>query len=57
MRTPDRDYKQYGKINYGSFGNRPYYPIRLKVGEVEDKVIVSISEFIKSVYDIYVEEK
>ena len=49
--------KKYGKINCGSFGNRPYYPIRLKVGEVEDKVIASISEFIKSIYDIYLEDK
>ena len=48
--------KRYGKINF-SDNNKPYYPIRIKTGVIEDTVVTSISEFIKVVYKIYTECK
>jgi len=45
--------KKHGKINFGDpFGN-PYYPIRLKIGDIEDKVIEAICDFIKELFKIY----
>ena len=45
--------KKYGKINTASNGDRPYYPIRIKPGDIEETVINSISDFIKDIYRIY----
>lgn len=42
-----------GKINTASNGDRPYYPIRIKPGDIEETVINSISDFIKDIYRIY----
>ena len=48
--------KQYGKINF-SDNNRPYYPIRINTGEIEESVINAVSEFIKSVYKLFTKYK
>ena len=45
--------KKYGKINYADALGHPYYPIRLKVGEIEDKVIESAACFVKEIYELY----
>ena len=45
--------KQYNLKNYADQNERPYYPIRLTMGEIEEKVIESISDFINNIYNIY----
>ena len=48
--------KKYGKIDF-SDNNKPYYPIRINTGAIEESVINAISEFIKVVHKIYTEYK
>ena len=48
--------KKYER-NYGPHLGRPYYPIRLHPGDVEDKIIQGIVSFIKKVCEIYNENK
>lgn len=45
--------KKYGKINYASNGDRPYYPIRIKPGDIEGTVVNCIADFIKDIFHFY----
>lgn len=45
--------KKFGKINFGDPLGNPYYPIRLKIGDIEDKVIELICNFIKEMFKMY----
>ena len=48
--------KKYER-NYGPHLGRPYYPIRLQPGDVEDKVIKEIVTFVTKICEIYNENK
>ena len=48
--------KKYER-NYGQHLGRPYYPIRLQPGDVEDKVIKKIVTFVTKICEIYKENK
>lgn len=45
--------KKYGKINHESQLHLPYYAIHINTGDIEEKVIETICDFVKDIYKIY----